>query len=131
MQVSSLTIGGVRKGLLAREFSATELAMEVLRFAGEENGKTNAYLRFAPDRAMAAAQSVDEQFARGEDPGPLAGVPLAIKDVIVTKGLTTTCGSRLLERYVPPYDATAVARLERGGRGGLRKTHRRRASTGV
>src|SRR3974377_2135360 len=123
MQVSSLTIGGVRKGLLAREFSATELAMEVLRFAGEENGKTNAYLRFAPDRAMAAAQSVDEQFARGEDPGPLAGVPLTIKDVIVTEGLTTTCGSRLLERYVPPYDATAVVRLERAGGGILGKTN--------
>jgi aspartyl-tRNA(Asn)/glutamyl-tRNA(Gln) amidotransferase subunit A len=123
MRVSSLTIDGVRKGLLARKFSAVELAKEALRFAGEENGKTDAYLRFSPERALAAAKSVDEKLARGEDPGPLAGVPLAIKDVIVTKGLTTTCGSRLLERYVPPYDATAVVRLERAGGVILGKTN--------
>jgi aspartyl-tRNA(Asn)/glutamyl-tRNA(Gln) amidotransferase subunit A len=123
MQVSSLTIDAARKGLLAREFSAVELAKEALRFAGEENAKTNAYLRFSPERALAAAKSVDEKLARGEDPGPLGGVPLAIKDVIVTKGLTTTCGSRLLERYVPPYDATAVVRLERAGGVILGKTN--------
>ena len=93
MQVSSLTIDSVRKGLLAREFSAVELANEALRFAEAENRKTNAYLQFSPERALATAKSVDEKLARGEDPGPLGGVPLAIKDVIVTKGLTTTCGS--------------------------------------
>jgi aspartyl-tRNA(Asn)/glutamyl-tRNA(Gln) amidotransferase subunit A len=123
MQVSSITIEGVKNGLRAREFSARELAQEALRFAEAENPKTNAYLRFSPERALAAAQSVDEKLARGEDPGPLAGVPLAIKDVIVTKGLTTTCGSRLLENYVPPYDATAVVRLERAGGVILGKTN--------
>ncbi len=123
MRVSSITIEGVKNGLRAREFSARELAQEALRFAEAENPKTNAYLRFSPERALAAAQSVDEKLARGEDPGPLAGVPLAIKDVIVTKGLTTTCGSRLLENYVPPYDATAVVRLERAGGVILGKTN--------
>jgi aspartyl-tRNA(Asn)/glutamyl-tRNA(Gln) amidotransferase subunit A len=58
---------------------------------------------------------VDEKIARGEDAGPLGGVPLAVKDVIVTKGVRTTCGSRLLEKFVPPYDATAVERLEAAG----------------
>ncbi len=115
MNVASLTISDVRKGLLAREFSAAELAAEMLHYAEAENPKTNAYLRLSPERALTAARRVDEQIARGEDPGPLGGVPVAVKDVILTRGLTTTCGSKLLEHYVPPYDATAIARLERAG----------------
>jgi aspartyl-tRNA(Asn)/glutamyl-tRNA(Gln) amidotransferase subunit A len=113
--IPSLTIGRVREGLLSRRFSAAELAVEALRFAQAENPKTNAYLHFSPERALAAAKRVDEQIARGEDPGPLAGVPVAVKDVILTKGVRTTCGSKLLANYVPPYDATAVERLERAG----------------
>jgi aspartyl-tRNA(Asn)/glutamyl-tRNA(Gln) amidotransferase subunit A len=109
--------------LLAREFSAREVAAEALRFAETENPKTNAYLRLSPDRALAAAQRVDDKIARGEDPGLLAGVPVAIKDVILTKGVITTCGSKLLERYVPPYDATAVTRLEQAGAVVLGKTN--------
>ena len=113
--IPSLTIGRVREGLLSRRFSAVELADEALRYAQAENPKTNAYLHFSPGRALAAAKRVDEQLARGEDPGPLAGVPVAVKDVILTEGVRTTCGSKLLAHYVPPYDATAVERLERAG----------------
>ncbi|HXA52656.1 MAG TPA: hypothetical protein VNV86_20205, partial [Candidatus Acidoferrum sp.] len=75
MQIPSLTIEQVRTGLLAREFSATELATEALRFAGAENPKTNAYLRLSEERAMEQAARVDAAIARGEDPGALAGVP--------------------------------------------------------
>jgi len=113
--ISSFTIDQVRKGLAAREFSAVELAQSALDLARTENPKTNAYLHFSPERALAAAERVDRKLTSGEDPGVLAGVPVAVKDVIVTKGVRTTCGSRLLEHYVPPYDATAVIRLEQAG----------------
>ena len=123
MDIPALTIGQVRDGLLARRFSAVELAQEALRYAGEHNPATNAYLHFSPERALSSAARVDAKIARGEDPGPLAGVPVAVKDVILTKGVRTTCGSRLLAEYVPPYDATAIVRLEEAGGVILGKTN--------
>jgi len=115
MNIPSLTIGRVLDGLKKREFSARELTSEALRFAARENPGTNAYLHFSPERAMAAAAQVDAKLECGENPGPLAGVPVAVKDVIITRGVKTTCGSRLLGEYIPPYDATAVIRLEQAG----------------
>jgi aspartyl-tRNA(Asn)/glutamyl-tRNA(Gln) amidotransferase subunit A len=113
--VTNHTIGSIRQGLLKKEFSAAEFTRMALEHAEKENPSTNAYLTFSAARALAAAEAVDRKIATGEDPGALAGVPVAIKDVIVTKGLRTTCGSKLLEHYIPPYDATAVIRLEQEG----------------
>jgi aspartyl-tRNA(Asn)/glutamyl-tRNA(Gln) amidotransferase subunit A len=115
MDIASLTIDRIRQGLLRKAFSAVELASEAIRFAESVNPKTNALLMLSPDRALAAASLVDRQIAEGASVGPLAGVPVAVKDVIVTKDLRTSCGSKLLEGYVPPYDATAVIRLEQAG----------------
>ena len=122
-RLESLSVDAVRKGLHSKQFSAKELAQSALELARSENSKTNAFLEFSTNRAMAAAEKVDAKIAAGSDPGPLAGVPLAIKDVIVTKGVRTTCGSRLLEKYIPPYDATAVARIEQAGGVILGKTN--------
>ena len=121
MKIHSIT--SIREGLLKKEFSAAEFTREALEHAERENPKTNAYLTFSSVRAMAAAEAVDRKIAAGEDPGPLAGVPIAVKDVIVTKGLRTTCGSKLLEHYSPPYDATAITRLEQAGGVILGKTN--------
>ncbi len=115
MDIASLTIDRIREDLARKRYSATELAQQALDFAAAENPKTNALLGFCPERALAAARRVDEKLARGEDAGPMGGVPMAVKDVILTQGVRSTCGSRLLENYVPPYDATAVERLEAAG----------------
>jgi aspartyl-tRNA(Asn)/glutamyl-tRNA(Gln) amidotransferase subunit A len=115
MTPADQSISNIRAGLLKKEFSAVELTTEALAFAERENPKTNAYLRLSPERALETAARLDKLVASGETLGPLAGVPVAVKDVILTKGLRTTCGSKILENYTPPYDATAIQRIEAAG----------------
>ena len=123
MEIPSLTIDQVKEGLRKRSFSATELAKDALRFAQTENPKTNAYLHFSPERALAAAARVDEKLARGEDPGALGGVPVAVKDLFCTEGIPSQAGSRILEGYRPPYTATVVTKLRDAGAPLLGKTN--------
>jgi len=123
MNFAECSIASVRADLLAKKYSARELTGQALAHAESENPKTNAYLTFSPERALATALEVDKKIAAGDDPGALAGVPIAIKDVILTRGVRTTCGSRLLANYIPPYDATAVTRIEQAGGVILGKTN--------
>ena len=109
------TIASLRAALLARKISARELAAEFLNRIERRNPELNAFLTVSPDRAYAQADRIDATIARGDSLPPLAGAPIAIKDVISTRGLRTTCASKILEHYVPPYDATAVERLDRAG----------------
>ena len=117
------TIASVRSALKAKEISARELATEFLSRIEHRNGELNAFLTLSPERAYAQADRIDAAIAKGDALPPLAGVPIAIKDVISTRGLRTTCASKILESYVPPYDATAVERLDRAGAVFLGKTN--------
>src|SRR5258705_3938729 len=117
------TIDGVKESLAAKKISARELAADFYRRIDARNGELNAYLALSPERAYAQADKMDALIAAGQPLPPLAGVPVAIKDVLSTKGTTTTCGSKILEHYVPPYDATAVTRLEQAGAVILGKTN--------
>ncbi len=117
------TVGGIQTALHAKKISARELATEFYANIDRQNPVLNAYLTLSPERAYAQTDRVDAAIARGDKLPPLAGVPIAVKDVISTSGIRTTCGSKILESYVPPYDATAVARLENAGAVILGKTN--------
>jgi aspartyl-tRNA(Asn)/glutamyl-tRNA(Gln) amidotransferase subunit A len=101
----------VRAGAL----SAEDLATAALARIRAHDGALRAVLRTMDDAALAAARAVDAAVTAGRDPGPLAGVPIAIKDNICTRDTATTAASRILEGFVPPYDATVVDRLRRAG----------------
>ncbi|MGD1212674.1 MAG: Asp-tRNA(Asn)/Glu-tRNA(Gln) amidotransferase subunit GatA [Candidatus Acidiferrales bacterium] len=117
------TVAGVRAALQAKKVSARELAAEFYGRIDRRNGELNAFLTLSPERAYAQADRIDAAIARGQALPPLAGVPVAIKDVISTRGIRTTCASKILESYVPPYDATVVERLDRAGAVFLGKTN--------
>ena len=117
------TIDSVKEALAARRISARELAAEHYTRIAAGNPRLNAFLTLSEERAYAQADRVDALIAAGKPLPPLAGVPIALKDVLSTRGVRTTCGSKILEHYVPPYDATAVARLEAAGAVVLGKTN--------
>ena len=109
-----LTLAGMRDGLRAGEFSARELVSHLLRRIERHDPALNAFVTVSADAALAAADAADARIAGG-NARALEGVPIAHKDIFCTDGVRTTCGSRMLEHFVPPYDATAVARLADAG----------------
>jgi aspartyl-tRNA(Asn)/glutamyl-tRNA(Gln) amidotransferase subunit A len=110
--------------LLTRgETSSVEVTRALLERTAAVDTDVHAYLHVDHDGALASARDVDERRGRGEALHRLAGVPIAVKDVLATKGLPTTCGSKILEGWVPPYDATVVTRLREAGMPILGKTN--------
>jgi len=117
------TVESVRQAVLTKKASAREIAGEYYKRIAAQNPKLNAYLTLCEARAYEQADRVDAMAAQGKTLPPLAGVPVAIKDTISTRGVRTTCSSKILENYVPPYDATAVVKLEAAGAVILGKTN--------
>ena len=109
--------------LASRELSSVEVVQAQLDRIAAVDGDVHAFLHVDAEGALTAAKDVDDRRAAGEDLHVLAGVPIAVKDVMATKGLPTTCGSRILQGWVPPYDATLVARLRAAGMPILGKTN--------
>ena len=105
----------IRKRVAERSVSAEEVARAHLDRIAAVEPKVDAFLCVLAERALESARRVDRDLAAGRPPGALAGVPVAIKDVLDLEGLPTTCGSRILEGYRPPFTATAVRRLEAAG----------------
>ncbi|MDT0619099.1 Asp-tRNA(Asn)/Glu-tRNA(Gln) amidotransferase subunit GatA [Salinisphaera sp. P385] len=99
--------------LAAREVSAVELTREALARIERHDGDLNALVTVCADRALAQAEAADATLAAGA--GPLTGIPLIHKDIFCTSGVRTSCGSRMLDNFVPPYDATAVEHLDAAG----------------
>jgi len=114
MDLCRLTIHEASELLRHREISSLELTQAVLDRIREVEGKVHAFVTITEDLALQQAEAADQRIQKGEAT-PLTGIPALIKDVICTKGVRTTCGSRMLENFVPPYDATVMEKLNACG----------------
>ncbi|MCG3196052.1 MAG: Asp-tRNA(Asn)/Glu-tRNA(Gln) amidotransferase subunit GatA [Candidatus Omnitrophica bacterium] len=101
--------------LRAKEISAREVMEDLIPRLEARNRDLNAYVTLCPDQARKQAEEIDNRRAKGEELSPWAGLPIGVKDVICTQGIRTTCSSRMLETFVPPYDATVVRKLKEHG----------------
>ncbi|HEV2988396.1 MAG TPA: Asp-tRNA(Asn)/Glu-tRNA(Gln) amidotransferase subunit GatA [Candidatus Angelobacter sp.] len=123
MNIHELTVDSTRTAIAEKRFSASLVVEEFYKKIRAENGEINAYITFSEEQALRQAKRVDDLVAKGEPLPALAGVPIAIKDVMVTKGIRSTAGSRVLQSFIPPYDCTAVQRLQDAGAIILGKTN--------
>src|SRR5947199_882412 len=110
-----MTAVELARAVRAGERTARETVDEHLAVIDARDDELHAFNHVMASEARAAADEVDRRVAAGDNPGPLAGVPIALKDNLCTRGVPTTCSSRILEGWVPPYDATVVQRVHAAG----------------
>lgn len=115
MSLAKLTLHEAGEKLRRRELSSVELTEAVFQRIAETDDKIRAYITLAKDSALEQARRADQQLMRNEITSPLLGIPLALKDNFLTRGLLTTCASKILDDFIPPYDATTVQKLRLAG----------------
>ena len=123
MHLHEETIHGLRVRLIRREVSSEDVTRCLLERISQRNSALNAYITVTDEEALEQAREADRRIARGDAQGALCGIPIAVKDVMNIRGIRTTCGSRMLEYFVPPFDGTAVRRLREAGAVFLGKTN--------
>jgi aspartyl-tRNA(Asn)/glutamyl-tRNA(Gln) amidotransferase subunit A len=122
-EITRLTAAETAASIASGDISAVETTRAHLDRIAAVDDRVHAFLHVDADGALAAAQAIDDSRAAGDELGPLAGVPLALKDIVAAKGMPTTCGSKILEGWMPPYDATVTRRLREAGVVVLGKTN--------
>src|ERR1700756_4095058 len=115
MELNLLTIDAARSAIQERKTTSMALVEAFYTRIQKEDSAIGAYLTLTRERALEQADRIDRMAAEGRPLPPLGGVPFAIKDVMCTRGVRTTAGSKILGNFIPPYDCTAVARLEAAG----------------
>ncbi|MBC7086988.1 MAG: Asp-tRNA(Asn)/Glu-tRNA(Gln) amidotransferase subunit GatA [Tissierellales bacterium] len=113
MDITNLKAWEIREKILNKEISSYEVTEQFLEKIDEVEDEINAFITIDADRALDEAKKVDEKIAQGIEIGILAGLPVAVKDNIMTKNLRTTCASKMLEKYIPPYNATVVEKIKK------------------
>ncbi len=114
MELNTLTIHELQEKIKNGQTSAVQIVESVFSRIGVVEERVHSYIRLMKDEALAAAKKADEDIKSGAIK-PLAGIPVALKDIVCTKGIATTCGSHILHNFVPPYDATVVEKLREAG----------------
>ncbi len=122
-EILSKTIHEVSADLKAKKVSSVELTKTAMDYLEEIEPKVQSFITVTRDEAIKQAAEADKHLAGGVDITPLTGIPVAIKDLLCTKGIRTTCGSRMLENFVPPYNATVVEKLYAAGAVSVGKTN--------
>jgi len=115
LEMELMTIDDIKNGLLETKFSAKEVVSSYIDRIKKFDIMAQAFLKIQEEEALKEAELIDKKIANEMEIGPLAGVPVAIKDNICTRGIRTSCGSKMLENFIPPYDATIVEKLKKAG----------------